>query len=175
MPQIRVLAIDLELPLASLDEALMRQLDRFEPCGEANEKPVMICEARLAAPARTVGGDGEHLALSLRDGERVHRAMAFGMGARLPELALGRPIHAVYTPRWNTFRGTTALELVLIQQIADREVDRLARAEDALVAADAGNSPTGFNERAVEDWTRQAASPAPPISSTSRRNSKRIG
>ena len=107
------LAIDVELPLAGVDETLMRELDRLEPCGEANGKAVLLSEARLATPARVVGGEGEHLVLNLRDGERVHRAMAFGMGARLEELALGKPIHAVYTPRWNTFRGTTSLELLL--------------------------------------------------------------
>jgi single-stranded-DNA-specific exonuclease len=109
----RPLAIDLELPLASVDEGLMRVLERLEPCGEANEKPVLLSEARLAAEPRSLGGDGRHLALPLRDGERVHRAMAFGMGPRAGELSLGRPIHAVYTPRWNTYRGETSLELLL--------------------------------------------------------------
>jgi single-stranded-DNA-specific exonuclease len=109
----RPLAIDLELPLAAVDEGLMRVLERLEPCGAANEKPVLLSTARLAAPPRAVGGERAHLALHLRDGERVHRAMAFGMGARERELALGVDVHAVHTPRWNTFRGETTLELLL--------------------------------------------------------------
>ena len=30
------------------------------------------------------------------------------------ELELGRPIDVVYSPRWNTFRGETNLELELL-------------------------------------------------------------
>ena len=37
--------------------------------------------------------------------------MAFGMGARIGELEMGKPIEVVYTPKWNTFRGQTNLEL----------------------------------------------------------------
>jgi single-stranded-DNA-specific exonuclease len=127
------LAIDVELPLAGVDEALMREIERLEPCGEANGKAVLLSEARLAAPARTVGSEGEHLLLNLRDGERVHRAMAFGMGARQGELAMGQPIHAVYTPRWNTFRGATSLEL-LLHDFAVGERPPLAYAPEALPA-----------------------------------------
>ena len=120
------LAIDLELPLAEMNEELMRLLDRLEPFGEANAKPVLVSEARLASPARTVGADGSHVVLNLRDGERVHRAMAFGQGARLDELSMGAPVHVVYSPRWNTFRGATNLEL-LVHDFAVGERPALTR------------------------------------------------
>jgi hypothetical protein len=42
------------------------------------------------------------------------RAMAFRMGARAGELRLGQDIQAVYTPKWNHFRGETKLELELV-------------------------------------------------------------
>jgi hypothetical protein len=35
------------------------------------------------------------------------------MVGRIDELAMGTPVHAVYTPGWNTFRGQTNLELIL--------------------------------------------------------------
>ena len=62
---------------------------------------------------RRVGADASHLMLSLADGAAGFRAMAFKMGARADELSLGRPLDIVYTPRWNTFRGQTKLELTL--------------------------------------------------------------
>ena len=64
-------------------------------------------------PARLVGADRTHVMLQLRQGETVRKAMAFGMGARADELVMGQPLHVVYTPRWNTFRGTTNLEFTL--------------------------------------------------------------
>jgi single-stranded-DNA-specific exonuclease len=108
------LELDAELPLGEVTPALMRQIDRLEPFGERNEKPVLYSpDVRLAEPPRVIGADGSHLLLRLRRGEHVLKALAFGMAHRQDELALGAPIHAVYTPRWNTFRGETNLELLL--------------------------------------------------------------
>lgn len=107
------LVIDEELPFGAMNVDLMRHLDRLEPFGEANAKPVFRSTVRIAEPPRRVGRDESHLALMLRDGDHALRAMGFGMGARGPELALGLSIDVAYTPRWNTFRGETKLELVL--------------------------------------------------------------
>jgi single-stranded-DNA-specific exonuclease len=108
------LEIDAEVDLEGLSPELMRALDRLEPYGNQNEPPVLLSsDARLAEPARIVGGERSHLMLRARRGARVHKAMAFGMAARAGELAPGVPLHLVYSPRWNVFRGETALELVL--------------------------------------------------------------
>jgi len=106
------LELDLELPLADMSAELMDQLDRLRPFGEENPKPVLLSrDVHLASPPRIVGGDRTHLMLHVRDGERVFKAMVFGAGHRADELALGRPFHLAWTPRWNTFRGQTNLEL----------------------------------------------------------------
>jgi single-stranded-DNA-specific exonuclease len=112
-PQPPSLAIDAELPLAELTPALMNQLSRLEPFGAACEKPVFLSsDLRLAEPPRVIGQDGRHLALQVRRGATVHRALAFGQAARLSELRLGEPLHLVHTPRYSTFRGETRLELL---------------------------------------------------------------
>ena len=41
------------------------------------------------------------------------KALGFGMAWRLDELRMGAPIEAVYTPRWNVFRGQWSVELLL--------------------------------------------------------------
>ena len=108
------LQIDCELPLARMTPGLMRHFDRLAPFGERNEKPVLLSrDLRLSAPPRLVGAERTHLLLRLRQGAVEHKAMGFGMGARADELVMGRPVEAVYTPVWNTFRGETRLELVL--------------------------------------------------------------
>lgn len=104
--------IDSEVPLTAMSPELMRALDRLEPFGAENEKPILYaCDVRLGQPARTVGADGSHLMLQVRQNASVFKAMAFGMGARAGELVFGKPLHLAYTPRWNTFRGQTNLEL----------------------------------------------------------------
>ncbi len=109
------LDIDAEFSLADLDETAMGQLDRLEPFGALNEKPVLLSRGvRLAEPPRVIGADRSHLLLSVRHGERVHKALAFGMARRVHELAMGEPIDLVYTPRWNWFRGQVNLELITL-------------------------------------------------------------
>jgi single-stranded-DNA-specific exonuclease len=106
--------IDSELPLPHMTDELMKHFDRLEPFGAENEKPVLLSsDVRLAEPARIVGEDRTHLMLRVRHGERVLKAMAFGMANRAHELSLGTALHVVYTPRWNSFRGETNLELAL--------------------------------------------------------------
>ncbi len=116
------LQLDTDLCLSQLDEGLMRQIDRLEPFGAENPKPLLLArDARLEEAPRVVGADGTHLMLHVRRGVKTFKAMAFGQGHRAGELALGRPLHLAYTPRWNTFRGTTQLELV----VEDFQVEQL--------------------------------------------------
>jgi len=106
--------LDAELCLGGLDETLMRQLDRLEPFGQRNPKPLLLArDVRLEEPPRIVGADKTHLMLRLRRGAKTFKAMAFGLAHRAGELDFGRPLHFAYTPRWNTFRGVTNLELVV--------------------------------------------------------------
>jgi single-stranded-DNA-specific exonuclease len=114
--------IDHELPFAHMTPALMKELERLQPFGEKNEKPLLFsADLRLAEPARIVGEDRTHLMLKLRSGEHVLKAMMFGRAHRAGELSMGAPIHAVYTPKWNLFNGVTSLELELVDfRVGDR-------------------------------------------------------
>lgn len=106
--------IDAEVGLERMGPELMAQLDRLEPFGQDNPQPVFLArDVRLAEPPRTVGAERAHLLARVRRGERALKAMAFGAGAREGELRAGAPLHLVYSPRWNTFRGERNLELLL--------------------------------------------------------------
>jgi len=107
--------IDQELPFGQLDAELMRQIDKLRPFGEQNDRPLFLsCGLRLAEEPRIVGADKTHMQVQLRCGAQVMRGMAFGMAARAGELGKGEDIHAVYSPKWNTFRGETKLEIELV-------------------------------------------------------------
>ncbi len=104
--------LDGEVALTAMSPDLMRALDRLEPFGAENEKPILYApDVWLAEPTRAVGADKTHLMLKVRQNASVFKAMAFGMAARAKELEFGKPFHMAYTPRWNTFRGQTNLEL----------------------------------------------------------------
>jgi single-stranded-DNA-specific exonuclease len=109
------LAIDCELPFEHMTRERMQELERLAPFGALNEAPVFLArQIYLAEPPRTIGSERNHLLLRLRKGEHVLKALAFRAGARAGELALGTPLDAVFTPKWNTFRGETSLELELL-------------------------------------------------------------
>jgi single-stranded-DNA-specific exonuclease len=74
---------------------------------------LLSTDLRRAEEPRRIGADGSHLLLKVRQGGVVHKALFFGAGARAGELVMGRPLHLVYTPRWNTFRGQTSLQLLV--------------------------------------------------------------
>jgi len=113
-PEARTL-VDYELPLGQMTPELMRHIDRLEPFGERNEKPVLLSSSlRLAEEPRVVGATGAHLMFRVRSGETCLKAVAFGMGSRRGELRMGADLRLVYTPRWNTFRGETKLELHVV-------------------------------------------------------------
>ncbi|QDU66762.1 single-stranded-DNA-specific exonuclease RecJ [Engelhardtia mirabilis] len=115
------LSIDAEIAFGDVTPTLMRQLDRLEPFGAANEKPVLLSRnVRLAEEPRLVGADRRHVMMRVRSGAHVLKAMAFSAGHRADELVLGAPLHLVHTPRWNTFRGETNLELIALDfQVGD--------------------------------------------------------
>jgi hypothetical protein len=52
--------------------------------------------------------------LTVRSGAHALRGVAFKKAGRAQELAMGVPLDVVYSPRWNTFRGETRLELEVL-------------------------------------------------------------
>ena len=109
------LEIDSEIAFEDMTPELMRQLDRLEPYGQENERPLLLARAvHLEAPPRILGRDQTHLMLRLRRGNHTLKAMAFGMAKRAGELRLGSRIDLVFRPKWNTFRGETNLEVELV-------------------------------------------------------------
>ncbi|MFT7668136.1 MAG: single-stranded-DNA-specific exonuclease [Planctomycetota bacterium] len=113
LPKIPVV-IDGEIPFAEMNSDLMRHIDRLEPFGELNEAPVFLSrDLRLANPPRVVGADRTHMILNFRRGDHTMKAMAFKMASREKELRMGAPVDLVFSPRWNTFRGETNLEILV--------------------------------------------------------------
>lgn len=110
----KVIEIDARIRLEGLDDGLMTQIRRLEPCGEKNPKPVLLAEdVRLDDMPRIIGQDRSHMLLKLRSGTAVFKALAFGMAKREPELSMGRPLDVVFTPRISHWRGRSEIELVL--------------------------------------------------------------
>ncbi len=104
------LAIDLEVPLADVDEAFATELQRLGPFGVGNPQPLLLARHAHVDAARTVGTNHLRLTLSSgRPGSRPHTAIGFGLAAAAPPQ--GSLIDVVFSPQLETWRGERRLAL----------------------------------------------------------------
>jgi len=108
------LAVDLELPLQAVGRDLIREIERLEPHGERNPRPVFsVSGATLVGAPRAIGRTGDHLQLTLRQGGAALRAVGFRMASWLDRLRDGSPVDAAFTPRLNRWNGREDVEILL--------------------------------------------------------------
>jgi single-stranded-DNA-specific exonuclease len=103
--------VDLELPLAAVDDALERLVRHLEPCGMGNPAPVFgVRSVRLATP-RTVGNG--HLKAALADAGRRLDAIAFNWADRAAPMLAG-PVDVAFKLERNEYQGRTALQAKVV-------------------------------------------------------------
>jgi single-stranded-DNA-specific exonuclease len=106
------LEIDAEIPLVEVDWATRALLDQIEPCGMNNPQPVLLSRDVEVRGRRTIGGEGQHLKLAVRDRQGVAwDAIYFRRG----DLASEVPGHVdvAYTLGVNEWNHEKRLQLVV--------------------------------------------------------------
>ncbi|MEO8691751.1 MAG: DHH family phosphoesterase [Candidatus Saccharimonas sp.] len=68
---------DVVASLAEIDESLVRQISTLEPFGSGNPAPVLKTENLTVRSVRKMGSDGQHVKLSLSDGDKTMEFLAF--------------------------------------------------------------------------------------------------
>ncbi|MEX0886203.1 MAG: DHH family phosphoesterase [Phycisphaeraceae bacterium] len=107
-----VLTVDAAVPLAACELELFHEIQRLAPFGRANPKPrLLVRDVVLDQPPRFMGREGKHLALFLRQGDRVMRCPAFNMGHLAEQLPAGARLDVVFEPSVSTWQGRTSAEL----------------------------------------------------------------
>jgi single-stranded-DNA-specific exonuclease len=110
------LEIDAEALLGNLTLSVMQELERLAPFGQDNPRPVLcVSGVRLAEPVKTMGADGRHLSMTLKQHDATIRAVAFGKAEWASGLAdLDSTYDFAFRPVINQFRGYRSVELQLI-------------------------------------------------------------
>lgn len=110
------LDIDAEALIGHLTMGMMNDLQKLAPFGQKNPRPVLCATGvQLAAPAKTMGSEGRHLSLQLKQHESRIRAVAFGKGEWLEQLGDKNALYDfAFQPMINDFRGRRSVELRLI-------------------------------------------------------------
>ncbi len=110
------LRIDAEVLMSEVNLRAVEELDRLGPFGQHNPLPRFVCtHVELAEPPKTMGEGNRHLSARLRQHGTVMRAVAFGRGEWVEELAKQTaPFSICFAPTINTFQGYTKVEMQLI-------------------------------------------------------------
>ena len=100
------------MPLGGRTLGAIEQIERLEPFGQGNRRP-LFCSSQIEIhDARTIGSGNKHLAVQVAQHGLRMRGVAFGRGHWADELQqLCEPIALAFRPVINTFRGQRNVEL----------------------------------------------------------------
>ena len=107
------LVLDAEAPLSALTMGLLRDLDRLEPYGAANRRPLFLLGGlQVQGTPRKVGGGERHLSFRVSQHGVTLKAIAFGMADRVDELmSAGGACCLACTPKLNEWQGRRTIDL----------------------------------------------------------------
>jgi single-stranded-DNA-specific exonuclease len=107
------LNLDAELELADVDETLLEALKQLEPYGHSNSEPLFLTRSVEVVERRSVGQDGRHLKLYVRQGDQTMDCIGFGLGVEGGWVKPGALLDLAHTPEFNDFAGKRSLQLRL--------------------------------------------------------------
>jgi single-stranded-DNA-specific exonuclease len=107
------LVLDAEAPLAALTLGLLDDLDRLEPYGADNRRPLFLAGGlRVQGEPRKVGQGERHLSFRVSQGPITLKAIGWGMADRAAELmSAGGACCLAFTPKRNEWQGRVAIDL----------------------------------------------------------------
>ena len=126
-PRPAPLVLDAETPLSALTTGLLRDLDRLEPYGAGNRRPLFLAGGlEVEGSPRKVGGGERHLMFRVRQNGTYLKAIAFGMADRADELmSVGGACCLAFTPKLNEWQGRRTVDL----EVTDFQAGPHARLE----------------------------------------------
>jgi single-stranded-DNA-specific exonuclease len=104
--------VDSVTSLERVDEDLVNELERIQPCGEGNPEPMLMADPVVVVESRLVGNGHLRLKIAPPESDTVHEVIGFGMGHRIP--AVQSRLRVVFVPEHNTYRGKTSIQLRLL-------------------------------------------------------------
>ena len=106
-----VLYVDGRLEPEDFRLETVRALEKLEPFGEGNRKPVWLARGAYPLRWRVVGRDGRHLSCNFRTGGGEYRAIGFNMADS--QSLFGGRVDLAFTLAEDTYRSDGSVQLVL--------------------------------------------------------------
>jgi single-stranded-DNA-specific exonuclease len=110
------LVLDAEVPLSMLTTGLLADLDRLEPYGAENRRPLFLAGGlQIQGEPRKVGAGERHLSFRVMQQGTALRAIAWGMAERVEELmSAGGACCLAFTPKLNEWQGWRSVDLEVV-------------------------------------------------------------
>lgn len=107
------LDIDCPLSSASINLKAAKMLERLEPFGMDNEKPVFSISGVKIVESAAVGNEGKHLRLRLAKDNAAFRAIGFGMGQLIEKAQPGATANVAFHMDINRYQGNESVQLMI--------------------------------------------------------------
>lgn len=118
--------IDLALSVDDLTLEDIQSLDRLEPYGASNPKPLFAIEGFVLGEKKLMGSNKEHLRLTVQKDGQTFNAIWWSKGDI--SLSKGDMLDIAFSPQLNTFNGNTTVQLI----IKDVHSDALVYKEESV-------------------------------------------
>lgn len=112
--------IDKEIPIASLNETLLNELDGLAPFGLGNPRPVFSTKSLSIRNTPQIFRRST-LKMWVTDGKTTAEAIGFNMADCLPSNPLNQKIDIAYSCNLDTYKGITSIKL----QLKDLRLNRV--------------------------------------------------
>jgi single-stranded-DNA-specific exonuclease len=106
------LDIDAEARLPELSGNTFNLIQQLAPFGRGNPAPVFLSRRAEVVDCQTMGGNGEHLRLKLKQGGVIWNGVGFRMGSSRNEIA--SPLDIVYNMEIDRWQGEERLRLNIL-------------------------------------------------------------
>lgn len=109
------LPVDAEIVLDDIDWRLVSTVERLEPYGMGNAKPVFASKNLEVVDVGLVGSTGSHLRFTGRSNSgRTQKFIAFKFGDRVEELKIGSRVDVVYDIGINEWNGRREIQCKVV-------------------------------------------------------------
>lgn len=109
--------IETEIKISEITWELINELEKFEPFGEANPKPLFCARNLSIEQIQTVGADGKHLKVLVsqdNDLNNLHKLIGFSFGEWCAKLKVGDKIDIVFELGINEWNGNREFQLKIV-------------------------------------------------------------
>lgn len=108
------ISIDLELEKNKIGIGLFKELEKLEPFGLGNPRPVFLTSCIKLVSHRLVGRDNKHLQLKFSTGASDIKGVIFNHNIEVEKLSSGSNYDIVYQPGVNFWNGKNWIDLRII-------------------------------------------------------------